>query len=143
MGMQQTNTYINDPLLPTLPHPAPCEMAVVMGASLTLTKGTVLAQNTVDGKWYAYVNAGANGTGTPRAILKDNIKTDANGKVSYSDQATEKAGQVYDNASAYYMGVFTKGQLGANFDATAQAALGRFITGNITANAAYDLFLVR
>lgn len=144
MGFNQVDTYLNDPLLPVVTDPQAVEMPVQFAASQNLTKGTVMAQNSVSGLWVPYVNAGANGTGTPRGFLKDTITVDANGKVSFSNVTPEKEGQVYDTATIYITGVFKRGELGANFDAGAQTALGRWLTGNSATQAvANDQFYLR
>lgn len=59
--------------------------AVVFGASLTLAKGTVVAQQTVDKKYYVYASGASDGTENARGILEYAIVTDASSKVTFGD----------------------------------------------------------
>ncbi len=111
------------------------------GANLTLAAGTVVAQNSSDGRFYAYAPGGANGLGTARGILAKSIKTDANGKATFGDQSPGEFGQAVSNVPWFWRGVFRKGDLGANLDAAAIAQLGaRFLTGGT--NPADDLLRI-
>lgn len=121
-----TDTYQASGLVP---YELPCEAvteSVPFGNSLTIAKGTVVAQKTADSKWYAYNNANADGTEVARGIAQYAFTTDGSGKVTI---ANEK-GVTYDTAPIYIEGVFRTTEL-TGLDAAGVTDLGRLLSGTV------------
>lgn len=73
----QLTSYDNDRLQPALwPEEAKTD-AVAFGANLTIAKGTVLAMDSADGKFYAYTDAGSYAVALGLAMY--DFVTDADG----------------------------------------------------------------
>ena len=131
------NVYNIRKVAPCFPQERAFTLAIALGANLTLAEGTILAQNTVDGRWYPYVNGGANGLGTPRMVLESQCRTDATGRVALGDQLPGDRGQTDLTTFAFYAGDFRRGDL-VGFDANAQATMGgRWL---VNRNAAGDVY---
>lgn len=62
--------------------------AIKLGVSLTLTKGQALSIKTADGLGYALAPGSSDGTQTAIGLCMYDLKTDANGKIFFSDSAT-------------------------------------------------------
>ncbi|HEU4752570.1 MAG TPA: head decoration protein [Armatimonadota bacterium] len=126
-------TWTNLKLEPAI-HPEDVRtIAVKLGASLSLARGTVLAQKTADSKWYAYNNANADGTETARAILPYDVQTDASGNVTYSSTASQAGGehgQKDTSVPVYVKGTFKTADL-TGLDAAGVTDLGRLISGTL------------
>lgn len=140
---QTSQTYTNDVLRPVIDPDSALVQAVAFAPNLTLAKGIGVAQLTTTGKYVAYDTAGSNGAAICLGILKQAIKTDANGQVVYGTEATGEHGEKYGYAEIYVRGYFKRSDLGANVDVDAIAQLGRFITNNPSGQAANDIFAIR
>lgn len=93
--------------------------AVVMGVSLTIARGTVLAKRTSDNKHYAYNDALTNGTEVAKCIAKFDFVTDASGNVYLGTSATPSALNLpHSTAVVYVAGVFNSSEL-TGWDAAA------------------------
>lgn len=108
----QIETFSGVSLEPiTNPEEAKTE-AIVLGASLTLARGTVLGKRTSNNKHYAYNDSLTDGTETATCILKHDVKTDASGNVYYGDSAVPSAVNLpHATAVAYIAGTFNTSEL--------------------------------
>lgn len=97
--------------------------AVRMGASLTVTKGTVLGKKTSDNKHYAYNDSLTNGTETATCIAVYDFVTDANGKVYLGTSAVASSVNLpHETAPVYVAGVFDTTEL-TGWDSAAKTDL--------------------
>lgn len=101
-----------------------------MGPNMTVVAGQTLAVSTVTNLGAPYANAGANGTGTAKALSMYDFITDANGKVRLgapAGQGVDASTALIDAAPVFIAGTFDPNDL-TNFDAAAQTAMsGRVI----------------
>jgi hypothetical protein len=99
-------------------------MAVQMGASQTIARGTVLGQKTADSKFYPYASGNSDGTQVPVGIAVYDMVVDANsmvilgttGAVQDLTHVTQSTGEIY------YRGSFLESEL-TGLDANAVTVL--------------------
>jgi hypothetical protein len=94
--------------------------AVGLGASLTMSKGTVLGQKTADGLYYPYVDANSDGTGVAKAVLVYDCVTDSAGNVILGNTGTvvDLTHAFETTAEVYVAGTFLETDL-TGYDAAA------------------------
>lgn len=98
--------------------------SVLLKPSTTFPKGSWLAQRTdTPGIYDLYAHSGANGTGTPAAILPRAYVTDASGNVFPGQQAADEIAGIYGlTVPAWTGGAFKQTDL-ASLDANTLADL--------------------
>lgn len=98
--------------------------AAMLGASLTLAKGTLLGKRTSDSKLYAYDDTKTDGTQTAVAILVHDVKTDASGNHYLGTNAVASTTNLpHRDTSVYVAGCFDTTEL-TGYDAAAKADFG-------------------
>lgn len=98
---------------------------IKLGNSLTLARGTVLGKVTATGRYIAYVDAAADGSGVAKCFLMYDVITDANGDASLGTTAAmsgNEQGVKHETVPAYFGGTFLEVDL-VGFDAAAAADL--------------------
>lgn len=97
-------------------------LSVKLGASQTLTKGTVLGQVTVGGAYIAYATAAVDGSGVAKAILPYDAVTDASGNITLGNVTPGEFGDEITNVEVFISGTFAVADL-TGWDADALADL--------------------
>jgi hypothetical protein len=96
-------------------------MAVKLGNSLTLARGTLLGKRTSDSKHYAYDDTKTDGTQTATAILVHDVITDSSGNHFVgTSTAASSLNLPHKDTPVYVAGTFFTAQL-VGYDAAALA----------------------
>lgn len=130
-----TNTYDLTEVVPLFPEAyAPLRLPVVLAASTSYPKGTILGKITASGKFAPYASGNSDGSQTPLAIIPRTCTTDASSNVTFGTGSTGgQFGETFLTASVYFKGAFACGDLvGLDANAAGVAAFGKVIVGNTT-----------
>jgi hypothetical protein len=121
-----TNAYTAQPFNPIYSPETAKAQHIAFGASLTLTKGTVIGIKTADSKAYAYNNGNADGTEVAKGILIYDVTTDGSGNVTLGGGGL--LAPTFKTAPYWYTGTFKTSEM-TGLDAAGVADLGRLISG--------------
>lgn len=85
---------------------------VILGASQTLQAGTLVAQKTADGKFYAYASGASDGTQNPLGVVEIDCSSDSSGNMYYGLSASSDIpGVTYPSVAMIFKGVFNLSEL--------------------------------
>lgn len=138
--MPLVTTYSNLRLQPARLNPPAAEDAVVMAASLTVVRGTVLGQITTGKKYTIYAVGASDGSQVARCIAMNDFTTDASGNVTLTTTSGQTVGdqnQTYLTAPVWFSGVFQTSELNNNGTPGVSTAIitdlaGHLYDGSIT-----------
>lgn len=129
--MSLVHTYSCDQIQPAIYPELARKDTVKFAASLTLAKGTVVAQVTTGGLWNTYDDAQTNGRQVAKGILPYAITTDASGNISISGTGTgDEHFSEKTHIDIWITGYFLTSEL-TGLDAAGVADLGRLVSGTV------------
>lgn len=104
------------------PQPLLSTSAALTGGTSPSIAVTRTQAGIANGKWGAYSSSASDGRQVARLVLSLDVTSDAQGKASYGDGATQ------DTVPAYFQGVFKTTDLNG-LDSAAVTTLGRIVVG--------------